>query len=213
MFDLNADWAAIVGTLKSDPILLGPAEANPGLRVPGCWNGFELTVRAILGQQMTLKAAAALAGNLVRTFGQPFATANGLTHLFPTPEVLADATLTGIGLPRTRADTVRALARAVCNGQLCYEGVVDTDAFLARLREIPGIGEWTSQYVAMRALAEPDAIPSTDATLQRVLGIGNQHAFARRAEGWRPTRKGHRHFAPMLANSAARCRGRSLPRG
>ena len=188
MFDLNADWASIVGTLKSDPKLLGPAEANPGLRVPGCWNGFELTVRAILGQQMTLKAAAALAGNLVRTFGQPFATANGLTHLFPTPEVLADATLTGIGLPRTRADTLRALARAVCSGQLCFEGVVDTDAFLARLREIPGIGEWTSQYVAMRALAEPDAIPATDGTLQRVLGIENQHDFARRAEGWRPWR-------------------------
>jgi AraC family transcriptional regulator, regulatory protein of adaptative response / DNA-3-methyladenine glycosylase II len=188
MFDLNADWAAIVETLKSDPMLLGPAEANPGLRVPGCWNGFELTVRAILGQQMTLKGAAALAGNLVRTFGQRFASANGLTHLFPSPDVLADATLTGIGLPRTRADTIRALARAVCNGQLRYEGIVDSEAFLTRLREIPGIGEWTSQYVAMRALGEPDAIPSSDLALQRALGLANSHDFAKRAEAWRPWR-------------------------
>jgi AraC family transcriptional regulator of adaptative response / DNA-3-methyladenine glycosylase II len=188
MFDLNADWAAIVGTLRADPMLLGPVEANPGLRVPGCWNGFELTVRAILGQQMTLKGAAALAGSLVRTFGQRFATANELTHLFPTPDVLADATLTGIGLSRTRADTIRALARAVCNGQLRYEGIIDTEAFLTRLREIPGIGEWTSQYVAMRALGEPDAIPSSDVALQRALELDNSHDFARRAEGWRPWR-------------------------
>jgi AraC family transcriptional regulator of adaptative response / DNA-3-methyladenine glycosylase II len=188
MFDLNADWAAIIETLRSDPMLLGPAEANPGLRVPGCWNGFELTVRAILGQQMTLKGATALAGNLVRTFGQRFAGANGLTHLFPSPEVLADATLTGIGLPRTRADTIRALARAVCNGQLRYEGIVDSEAFLTRLREVPGVGEWTSQYVAMRALGEPDAIPSSDLALQRALGLANSHDFSKRAEAWRPWR-------------------------
>jgi 3-methyladenine DNA glycosylase/8-oxoguanine DNA glycosylase len=137
---------------------------------------------------MTLKGAAALAGNLVRTFGQRFASANGLTHLFPSPDVLADATLTGIGLPRTRADTIRALARAVCNGQLRYEGIVDSEAFLTRLREIPGIGEWTSQYVAMRALGEPDAIPSSDLALQRALGLANSHDFAKRAEAWRPWR-------------------------
>ena len=188
MFDLTADWAAIVRGLKADPALRERVEADPGLRVPGCWNGFELAVRAILGQQITVKGATALAGRLVSKFGQPFSAASGLTHLFPPPEVLANAKLASIGLPRARAATIQALARAVCDGQIRFEGIVDSDAFLSRLCEIPGIGAWTAQYVAMRALREPDAFPSGDLGLLRALGLGNARELERRAEAWRPWR-------------------------
>src|SRR5947199_1841668 len=159
MFDLNADWEAIVRGLRTDPVLVGPVEARRGLRVPGCWNGFELTTRAILGQQVTVKGATALAGRLVSNFGRRFSAANGLTHLFPLPEVLGDAKLTSIGLPAARAETIRTLARAVSDGQISFEGIVDSEAFLARLCEIPRSGKWTAQYVAMRALGEPDVFP------------------------------------------------------
>src|SRR5580698_8195871 len=108
MFDVNADWAAIVRSLKTDPDLAPRLAAAPGLRVPGCWNGFELAVRAILGQQITVKGATLLAGRLATTFGQPFSSANGLTHVFPPPEVLAEANVSAIGLPAARAETIRA---------------------------------------------------------------------------------------------------------
>ena len=188
MFDLNADWAAIMRGLRTDPILSERAAAHPGLRVPGCWNGFELAVRAILGQQITVKGATALAGRIVRAFGQPFSAASSLTHLFPPPEVLADANLASIGMPGARAETIRALARAVCDGQINFEGVVDSDAFLTRLCEIPGIGKWTAQYVAMRALGEPDAFPSSDLGLLRALAVASPRELEQRAESWRPWR-------------------------
>lgn len=188
MFDLNADWAAIVRSLQADPVLVEPLQANPGLRVPGCWNGFELAVRAILGQQISVKAATSLAGRLARAFGQPLLTAPGLTHLFPVPEALADAEIAGIGLPKARAETIRSLARAVCDGHIRFEHVHETDAFLARLCEIPGIGKWTAQYIAMRALREPDAFPSGDLVLLRAVGSANARQLEQRAEAWRPWR-------------------------
>jgi len=188
MFDLNADWEAIMRGLRTDPVLVGPVEARRGLRVPGCWNGFELTTRAILGQQVTVKGATALAGRLVSNFGRRFTPANGLTHLFPLPEVLADAKLTSIGLPAARAETIRTLARAVSDGQISFEGIVDSEAFLARLCEIPGIGKWTAQYVAMRALGEPDAFPSGDLGLLRALKLRSSRELEQRAETWRPWR-------------------------
>jgi AraC family transcriptional regulator of adaptative response / DNA-3-methyladenine glycosylase II len=188
MFDLNADWAAIVQSLKSDPALAARVEADPGLRVPGCWNGFELATRAILGQQITVKGATSLAGRMVSAFGQPFRGASGLTHLFPSPEALADAKLGDIGLTGARAETIRALARAVCAGKINFEGIVDSDAFLHRLCEIPGIGKWTAQYVAMRALGEPDAFPSADLGLLRALDLGTARELEQLAEGWRPWR-------------------------
>jgi AraC family transcriptional regulator, regulatory protein of adaptative response / DNA-3-methyladenine glycosylase II len=188
MFDLGADWAAIVQSLRTDPVLVGSVEADPGLRVPGCWNGFELAVRAILGQQITVKGATSLAGRMASSFGKPFAAAKGLTHLFPTPDVLADAKLASIGLPGARAETIRALARAVCDGQISFEGVVDSDAFLSRLCEIPGIGKWTAQYVSMRALGEPDAFPSGDLGLLRAMELGSSRELEHRAESWRPWR-------------------------
>ncbi len=188
MFDLNADWEAIVRSLRTDPLLAGPVKADPGLRVPGCWNGFELAVRAILGQQVTVKGANALAGRMISGFGKPFPAANGLTHLFPSPRVLADAKIASVGLPKARAETIRALARAVCDGRISFEGVVDSDAFLNQLCEIPGIGKWTAQYVAMRALAEPDAFPIGDLGLLRATALISSRELERRAESWRPWR-------------------------
>jgi AraC family transcriptional regulator, regulatory protein of adaptative response / DNA-3-methyladenine glycosylase II len=188
MFDLNADWAAIAQSLKSDLALAASIEADPGLRVPGCWNGFELATRAILGQQITVKSATTLAGRLVSALGKPFRDAPGLTHLFPTPDALASAKLIDIGLTGGRAETIRAFARAVCTGKINFEGVVDSDAFLSSLCEIPGIGTWTAQYVAMRALGEPDAFPSADLGLLRALDLTTSRELEHRAESWRPWR-------------------------
>jgi AraC family transcriptional regulator of adaptative response / DNA-3-methyladenine glycosylase II len=186
MFDLNADWASIVATLRSDPALAARVEAEPGLRVPGCWSGFELATRAILGQQITVKGATALAGRLVSKFGKPFRGPKELTRVFPAPEILADAKLANIGLTAARAETISTLARAVCDGKINFTGVVDSAAFLNRLCEIPGIGKWTAQYVAMRALGEPDAFPSTDLGLLRAMNLGGYRELERRSECWRP---------------------------
>jgi AraC family transcriptional regulator of adaptative response / DNA-3-methyladenine glycosylase II len=188
MFDLNADWAAIVEGLGSDPILRASLSAHPGLRVPGCWTGFELATRAILGQQVSVQAATTLAGRMVKTFGQPFPGTNGLTHLFPTPEALAKGRLASIGLPRARAETIQTLARAVCNGRISFDRIVDSEDFLVRLCEIPGIGKWTAQYVAMRALGEPDAFPSGDLGLLHALDLRTPRELDERAESWRPWR-------------------------
>jgi AraC family transcriptional regulator of adaptative response / DNA-3-methyladenine glycosylase II len=202
MFDLNADWALIAKTLKTDALLARAVEANPGLRVPGCWNGFELTVRAILGQQIGVQAATELAGNLVQIAGAPAAAANGLTHIFPSADVLADADLSAARLPAARAQTVRALARAVCDGKIKFEGM-GTEALLAHLNEIPGIGAWTLQYVAMRALGEPDAFPSSDLGLMGSLDLANSRDLERRAETWRPWRA---YAAMYLWDLAARAK-------
>lgn len=188
MFDLNADWPVIVRGLRTDPILRERIESGPGLRVAGCWNGFELATRAILGQQITVKGATELAGRMVRTFGQPILSGNNLTHLFPSPEILAGANVASIGLPKARGESIRALARAVCDGKISFERIADTDAFLDRLCEIPGIGKWTAQYVAMRALGEPDAFPTGDIGLLRALGLRNARELEPRADAWRPWR-------------------------
>jgi AraC family transcriptional regulator, regulatory protein of adaptative response / DNA-3-methyladenine glycosylase II len=188
MFDLNADWADIVQSLKSDPALAASVKANAGLRVPGCWNGFELATRAILGQQITVKGATALAGRIVSSLGKPFSGPKGLTHLFPTHEVLANARLSDVGITGARAETIRALARAVCSGKINFEGIANSDVFLNRLCEIPGIGKWTAQYVAMRALGEPNAFPSSDLGLLRALALESSRELEHRAEAWRPWR-------------------------
>lgn len=188
MFDLNADWSAIVQNLRSDPILRARVDADPGIRVPGCWNGFELAVRAILGQQITVKGATAMAGRMASRFGKPFFGAAGLTHIFPEPEVLANAPLGDIGLTGARVETVRALARAVCSRRIDFAAGAASESFLTRLCEISGIGKWTAQYVAMRALGEPDAFPSSDLGLLRAMALGNSRDLELRAEAWRPWR-------------------------
>jgi len=123
---------------------------------------------------------------MVSNFGKPFSSGNGLTHLFPTPAALADAKLTRIGLTGARAETIRALARAVCDGRISFESVVDSDALLKQLCEVPGIGKWTAQYVAMRALGEPDAFPSGDLGLLHAMALGSSRELERHAEAWRP---------------------------
>ena len=188
MFDLNADWAAIAPSLRADPALAPRVDAQPGLRVPGCWSGFELAVRAILGQQITVKGATTVAGSLVRAFGHPYASTQRLSHVFPQPKDLAQADLTSIGLTKARAATIRGLARAVVEGKISFEGVVAPDDFLSRLCDLPGIGAWTAQYIAMRALGEPDAFPSGDLGLLRGLGISSSAELERRAGAWRPWR-------------------------
>jgi len=187
IFDLNADWAVIGKTLRADPSLARRIAADPGLRVPGCWNGFELAVCAILGQ-VTVKGATVLAVRLASCLGQPLSSANGLTHLFPTPETIADADLTCVGLSRARAETLRTFARAFCEKRIRFDGAPDYDAFRAQLREIPGIGEWTAQYVAMRALRDPDAFPSGDPALCHGAVRCTSPELERHAERWRPWR-------------------------
>jgi AraC family transcriptional regulator, regulatory protein of adaptative response / DNA-3-methyladenine glycosylase II len=194
MFDLNADWSVIERVLGADPVLAATVQAEAGLRVPGCWSGFELTTRAILGQQVSVKAATTLAGRIAASFGQPFAPADGLTHLFPTAEILADADLTRVGLTRNRGETVRALARAVCERRIRFEGVFDDHALRAQLLGIAGIGKWTAEYVAMRALCDPDAFPAGDLHLRRRGGNCTERELERRAESWRPWRA----YAAML---------------
>jgi AraC family transcriptional regulator, regulatory protein of adaptative response / DNA-3-methyladenine glycosylase II len=200
MFDLNADWAAIAQSLGTDPELTSLIGAEPGLRVPGCWNGFELTTRAILGQQIGVPGGNALAGKIAKSFGQRISVADNLTHLFPTPEILADARLAGLGLTKKRAEKIRALARAVCNGQISFERIVDSEAFLVRLCEILGLDWWTAQYVAMRALGEPDAFPTGDLGLLRALGLKTSGELEQRAEAWRPWRS----YASLYLWSTAR---------
>lgn len=188
MFDLNADWQRITARLKTDAALESRMEAKPGLRVPGSWDGFELAVRAILGQQVTVKGASTLAGRLVRKFGKAYEGAEGLTHLFPRPEVLADAKPAEIGLPAARAETIRALAQAVCERRISFEGIVELEDFLTKLCEIPGIGKWTAQYVAMRALGEPDAFPAGDLGLAHALGLKSAREMEERSRVWKPWR-------------------------
>ena len=188
MFDLNADWMDIARTLKGDPILRNRMEQRPGLRVPGSWDGFELAVRAILGQQITVKGATTLCGRIVKLFGQPIVSRLGLTHLFPSAEKLVQADLTRVGLTKARALTIRDLARAVCDKKFSFDGVVNGDDLLEQLCTIPGIGLWTAQYIAMRALREPDAFPVGDMALMRTLGLNNSREVERRAEMWRPWR-------------------------
>ena len=188
MFDLGADWVDIARTLKSDPALAERVRGAPGLRVPGCWDGFELATRAIVGQVISVVNATAIVGRLAKKFGKAFAGPGKLTHLFPTPEILADADLSAVGITKARAETIRTLARAVCDRRIRFEGIVETDDFLARLCEISGIGTWTAQYVAMRALGEPDAFPAGDLGLLRALNLTSSRELERRSEGWRPWR-------------------------
>jgi AraC family transcriptional regulator of adaptative response / DNA-3-methyladenine glycosylase II len=185
LFDLRADPSEIHARLRRDPLL---AAFRPGLRVPGAWDGFELAVRAILGQQVSVKGATTLAGRLVHAFGEPVDCGNGLTHIFPTPERLAAADYSSIGLPVARAEAIRQLALAVARGELVFSGVADPAAFIERFKKLPGIGEWTAQYVAMRALGEPDAFPAADLGLLHASGIGNPRQLEQRAESWRPWR-------------------------
>lgn len=193
LFDLYADPAAVSRDLSCDPLLAPLVRARPGLRLPGGWDFFELATRAILGQQVSVRAATTMAGRLTQAFGQPILPASdGLTHLFPTPAALADADLAAIGLTKQRAASLRGLAEATANGDLDPATLTDLPATIERLCRLRGIGPWTAGYIAMRALGEANALPAGDLELRKVLGTGGALAspseVARRAEKWRPWR-------------------------
>lgn len=188
LFDLAADPLAIARVLEKDRALAGIVSARPGLRLPGAWDPFEVAVRAILGQQVTVRGATTLAGRLVQTFGQPLPApmGEGLTHLFPGPAALAKADLRRIGLPGPRALAISGLAEAVAKGELVLAPAASAEPLAERLVQLKGIGPWTAQYVSMR-LGEPDALPASDLGLRKALGVEAGEVEAR-AERWRPWR-------------------------
>lgn len=174
IFDLGADPAEIGATLKHDSTLAPLVRKRPGMRVPGAWDGFEIGVRAILGQQVSVKAATTLAGRLATRFGRT--VEDGV--LFPGPADLCAAPVAEIGLPEARASAIRTFAQAICSGKLRFDGTLALDDFVDCLSELPGVGRWTAQYIAMR-LGEPDAFPAGDLHLKRNGGD---------PERWRPWR-------------------------
>jgi AraC family transcriptional regulator of adaptative response / DNA-3-methyladenine glycosylase II len=192
LFDLNARPDAIAAHLGGDA-RIGPAVSRlPGLRVPGAFDGFEAAWRAVLGQRISVRAATTLARRLAAEFGEPIATPDpALDRLTPSPARLAEAgpeALTRLGVIRGRALAIRALARAVADGRLRLEPGTDPEAAIERLKEIPGIGEWTAQVVALRALGWPDAFPHGDLGLLRGLGEPSAARVRALAEAWRPWR-------------------------
>ncbi len=193
LLDLDAVPSAIDDTLASDPALRPLVRRTPGIRLPGAIDGFELAVRAVLGQQVSVKAARTLAGRIATRLGAPLDTAAGpITHLFPSAEQLAEASFDGIGIPAGRADTLRRLAELVAVGKLDLAATADPEDTLRALADIPGVGPWTSAYVAMRALRDPDAFPAGDLGVRRgfeALGLPAKPAQVHeRAERWRPWR-------------------------
>jgi len=194
MFDLDADPRAIADALSVDARLRPLLKQRPGLRVPSGWDGFEIAVRAIIGQQVSVAAARTLAARIAQRFGRPLVLpgADGLANLFPEPQALADADLAGIGLTQARAQALRTVARAVLDGAVDFRRDSSLDEFVARWTELPGIGPWTAQYIALRALGHPDAFPVEDLVLQRALpGDGSRlsaRALQVQSEAWRPWR-------------------------
>jgi AraC family transcriptional regulator of adaptative response / DNA-3-methyladenine glycosylase II len=191
-FDLDADPATVAGVLRRDRNLAPLLRRVPGVRVPGCWDGFEIAVRAVLGQQVSVAAARTLAARLVQRWGERFGLADGSSATaFPTPQILDDADLTAIGVTRARAQTVRTVARAVVDGRVHFRPEQGLDAFVAAWTQLPGIGAWTAHYIAMRALGHPDAFPAADLILRKVAGHGTPlptRELERRSQDWRPWR-------------------------
>ena len=186
LFDLQALPAEISSHLGS------LAHAHPGLRVPGSFDGFEMAVRAILGQQISVRAATTLAARLTQQFGSSIATPfPALTHLGPRADVISKipvSELAAIGITQARAKSILALAQAVSTGSVSFDPAVSIEKALVRLKELPGIGNWTAQYFAMRALGWPDAFPESDLGILKALGTKTPSQAASIAEGWRPWR-------------------------
>lgn len=186
LFDLFAEPMMI------DTVLGDLAARRPGLRVPGAFGGFEMAVRAILGQQISVAGARTIAGRVVSRFGEPLKTpVASLTHLFPTAERIANASVDDVcklGITGARGKTLLELAKAVAEGKLLLEPGHPIKETLDGLHQIPGIGEWTAQYIAMRALAWPDAFPHTDLGIRKAMGVNSPNEILKLAEKWRPWR-------------------------
>ncbi len=208
--NLDFDVEAATSALEGDAILASLLRARPGLRPPGTWDPFETGVRAILGQQVTVRGAGTLARRLVERFGAPVPglEALGLTHVFPAPEVLAGANLDGIGLTPARESAVRSFARAVATNEVRLDGSVSFDAFVQSLTRVEGLGPWTAHYIALR-LGERDAFPATDLGLRRsfaTLAGDSGTGLTELAERWRPWRAlaaTHLWFAEAASEDAA----------
>ena len=187
MLDLGADGATIDAHLAEDALLASVIAAHAGLRGPGCWDPFELAVRAVLGQQVSVAGATTLAGRLVAKYGVELAPGR---YRFPSAHALAKENCAGIGMPGRRGEALRLLAQAVDAGKLRFDQQ-DAAALAAQLLAIPGIGPWTAQYIALRALGDPDAFPAEDIVLRKAI-VPTQTLSARalreRAERWRPWR-------------------------
>ena len=195
-FDLDANPGVIEAHLRRDPLLARRIDALPGLRVPGAFDAFELAVRAVLGQQVSVAGATTLCGRLVARYGDPAATPfASVTHHFPRAEVLAAADaaeIAAIGLPGARAQTIANLARFAAQGGLQMRPGISLDDAIARLKSVRGIGDWTAHYVALRALRFPDAFPAGDLGLQKAAAVGagrlTEKQLAARAAAWAPWR-------------------------
>ena len=193
LFDLPAKPRAIGRVLSQDPLLAPLVARRPGLRLPGAWDPFEIAVRAVLGQQISVQGARTLAGRLVALCGRPLPkrlARSGLTHVFPTPADLAGADVRRVGLPRVRAASLRAFARSVSQGAFRLEAPLGLDEFEERLTALPGFGPWTAHVVALRAFGEGDAFPEGDLGLVKAMeraGV-KRNRIAARAERWRPYR-------------------------
>jgi AraC family transcriptional regulator, regulatory protein of adaptative response / DNA-3-methyladenine glycosylase II len=193
MFDLDADPLVIAQALGGDARLRPLLDARPGLRLPSGWDGFEIAVRAVIGQQVSVAAARTLTARLAQRHGTPLEIGpEGLTHLFPTPDRLVDVDLTEIGLTRARADTIRGLSRALLEGRVDFNPERTLEDFTSRWVALPGIGPWTAHYMALRALGHPDAFPADDLVLQKAVPTDGVRMTAKaltaRAEAWRPWR-------------------------
>jgi AraC family transcriptional regulator, regulatory protein of adaptative response / DNA-3-methyladenine glycosylase II len=191
MFDVAADPDLIAVAFGSDALLASLVRSHPGLRIPGVWEPFECAVRAVVGQQVSVMAGRTFTARLVARLGKPLPNpSGGLTHLFPTPQAIATGNLDGLGLTDGRVKALRSLARAIVSGELTFD--TSADAVVARLLSIPGVGEWTAQYVALRSLCEPDAFPAADLVLRRMAGSNgvplSGSALKCRADTWRPWR-------------------------
>ena len=202
--DLDANAPVIDAHLGADPRLAALVQITPGLRVPGAFDGFELALRAILGQQVTVKAATTLFGRFARAFGTAITTPHvALTHLAPRAEVIAQASqqqLIDRGLTTRRAETISRMAQAVASGAISLEPGPDPDAVMAAMQQLPGVGPWTAHYIAMRALRHPDAWPDGDLGLLHALQLTSHRALRAAAEPWRPWRS---YAALHLWNAAA----------
>ncbi|HEY3637155.1 MAG TPA: AlkA N-terminal domain-containing protein [Rhizomicrobium sp.] len=196
MFDLDADVEAIGSHLARDAGLAPLIARRPGLRTPGAWDPFEYAIRAILGQQITVSGARTLAAKLARLVGTPVTREttgyDALTHVFPTAAQIADADLTGFGMPRARIAALQTLARAAVGEPELFEPGGAPEDVLTRLLALPGFGEWTAQYWALRALRDSDAFPAADVGLLRAMEVDGKRltpkALTARAEAWRPWR-------------------------
>ncbi len=169
------------------------AAKRPGLRVPGTFDGFELGVRGVVGQQISVRAARTLLGRIARAFGEPVPAEEGEAALqvFPAAAKIAALgieDLAGVGMPRARARTLIALAQAVASGEIRLEPESDVDATIARLVALPGIGTWTANYIAMRALRWPDAFLASDLGVLKAMGETKPAPALRKSEAWRPWR-------------------------